>query len=450
MVKKTSKYRHVWADDPKPEFTYTDLPKPYTSGESSYASASHKFWAVAKAGAGGPVIVRPLEKFGRVTAKAPVLNTHDGKVLDLQFSPWNGSLLATASEDAHIHLHNIPKEGLTENVKEAWSKMGGGRDDHQKKVALIKWNRVANNILASGSYDRTVKIYDVSTSQVLRTFDKLEDNIYSLVWNGEGTELAVSAKTKTRHTSINIFDPRAQENAVCIEQAFQTKAAKLFMCPTQNFIGGVGYTKNAKRIMKLWDRRDTSKEAFTWEIDNASSVLMPHFDEDLNILWLYGKGDNTILFAEIGGSKGYTVLGAQRGSGNPTKGGAWLPKRGCDVMKCEVARFFKLTQKELIPLQFRVPRKSTLYQPDIYPKTYNGKTSVEATEWNTGENGKIERMSMDPEDGENVDSDQVIVKKMTYQELQEENTKLKARVAELEEKLGIKPEPETEEQTKDE
>lgn len=122
---KTSKWRHIFAEDVKNEQVYTDLPKPFTSGESQYCCASHKFFAVAKDGAGGPVVVRKIGNYGRITTKAPLLNTHDGKVLDLAFAPYNANLLATVSEDMHIHLHNLPKGGLKETIKTPFSKMGG-------------------------------------------------------------------------------------------------------------------------------------------------------------------------------------------------------------------------------------------------------------------------------------------------------------------------------------
>ena len=36
----------------------------------------------------------------------------------------------------------------------------------------------------------------------------------------------------------------------------------------------------------------------THEIDQSHSVLMPHFDVDLNLLWLTGKGDLFLKYYE--------------------------------------------------------------------------------------------------------------------------------------------------------
>lgn len=66
-----------------------------------------------------------------------------------------------------------------------------------------------------------------------------------------------------------------------------------------------------------------------------------------------------------------------------------MPKRGLNVNTCEVARFYKLAQGTgsqggyCEPLSFTVPRKSELYQDDLYPDTFSGEPSVTAEEWFT-------------------------------------------------------------------
>jgi len=45
----------------------------------------------------------------------------------------------------------------------------------------------------------------------------------------------------------------------------------------------------------------------------------------------------------------------------PQKGLTTVPKFGLNVMKCEVAQVLRLTQKEIIPVRFNVPRKVILF-----------------------------------------------------------------------------------------
>merc|ERR1719192_1445960 len=145
------------------------------------------------------------------------------------------------------------------------------------------------------------------------------------------------------------------------------------------------------------------------------------------------------------GQEGYP-LGQYRAT-EPQKGGGWMAKRACDVWKCEVNRFFKLTKNAIIPISFVVPRKSgaDVFQEDIYPDCYAGKPALSADEWLNGQNKDPIMTSMDPEKkGSDNDDGMVFQKKKTYQELEEENAALKARVKELEAQLGIEAEEQKE------
>ena len=47
-----------------------------------------------------------------------------------------------------------------------------------------------------------------------------------------------------------------------------------------------------------------------------------------------------------------------------------MPKRGVDTTKCEIVRFYKLHPNKIEPVSFTVPRKSELFQADIYRKVF--------------------------------------------------------------------------------
>lgn len=73
-------------------------------------------------------------------------------------------------------------------------------------------------------------------------------------------------------------------------------------------------------------------------------------------------------------------------SSEPQRGMGWMPKRGCDVLSCEIARFYKLHTKGLCEvLSFTVPRKSDLFQDDIYPDTQADVPALTAEDWIAGE-----------------------------------------------------------------
>lgn len=65
-----------------------------------------------------------------------------------------------------------------------------------------------------------------------------------------------------------------------------------------------------------------------------------------------------------------------------------MPKRGCDVYKCEIFRFYKLhaTRGLCEPISMIVPRKSEHFQADIYPDTAAPTPALTAEQWLSGEN----------------------------------------------------------------
>jgi coronin-1B/1C/6 len=78
------------------------------------------------------------------------------------------------------------------------------------------------------------------------------------------------------------------------------------------------------------------------------------------------------------------------------KGMTFIPKRACDVMKCETARALKLTGNAVEPLKFIVPRKSDAFQDDLYPPTFSGVPSHTADEWLGGSDKPPKLCSLDP------------------------------------------------------
>lgn len=303
-------------------------------------------------------------------------------------------------------------------------------------MVLCEFNPCAQSLLASASFDRTVKLWNIETSECVMTYGESKDNIYSLEWNYDGSQLAITGKDKM----LRIFDPRKPNEAVSVPSVEGTKSSKVFWMPNLGWIGCTGFSKSARRQLKFWDLKDMSKPIFSSDIDQVSSVLMPYYDNDHGLLYMSGKGDGTVSFSEIiNDSKKWYNLGAYRAT-EPQKGGGWMAKRACNVWQCEVNRFFKLTKNSIIPIHFRVPRKSgaDVFQEDIYPDTFAGKPALSADEWLEGNNKDPVLATMDPDKKEDDDGvEYKFEKKKTYQELEAENKALKARVKELEAQLGI-------------
>jgi len=432
---RTGKYRHLFGENMKPELWYEEIKNPSATGEGTFVKANSKFFGVAKTGGGGPVYVRRLNQPGRFAPNAPTVSTHKGLVFDFDFHPFIDNMIATGSEDTHVCISKFPMAGLKKTITEPEVRLQG----HGKKVALVEFNPSANSILATGSFDRTIRVWNIETASLVCTYDGLGDNIYSMSWNADGSMIGTTAKDK----KLQLYDPRQPTAAQVVESFDGPKSSKVFWVPCLNWIGATGHTKAAKRQIKLWDLKNMSKPLETHTIDQASSILQPMYDNDIGVLYLVGKGDGTINYYELANDdKKIYLLGTFRNT-EPQKGGGWVQKKGLDVWKCEVARFLKLTAKSVIPVSFIVPRKSgeEIFQADIYPDAFAGKPALTADNWAKGENKPPVVMSLDPKVRQDLNADDDVntqfVKKKTYQELADDNARLRARVKELEMKLGI-------------
>ena len=63
------------------------------------------------------------------------------------------------------------------------------------------------------------------------------------------------------------------------------------------------------------------------DLDQASGVIMPHYDESNNVLYLAGKGDGNIRYFEITDKAPYCFSISDYRSSTSQKGLCFLPKR---------------------------------------------------------------------------------------------------------------------------
>lgn len=129
-------------------------------------------------------------------------------------------------------------------------------------------------------------------------------------------------------------------------------------------------------------------------VDSASGVLLPFYDNDTGVLFLGGKGDGNIRYYEIVDESPYIYYLTEYKSNAASRGLAMFPKRSVNVSECEIARFLKVTPSSLEPISFNVPRKSDVFQDDIYPDTFGGEPSITASDFFAGKNAKPKLISL--------------------------------------------------------
>jgi coronin-1B/1C/6 len=107
------------------------------------------------------------------------------------------------------------------------------------------------------------------------------------------------------------------------------------------------------------------------------------------------QGDSVIRYFEITPEPPFVHYINTFQTPDPQRAIGMMPKRGCDVSQCEITRFFRLNNNgHCQVVSFVVPRKSELFQEDLYPDTFSDEAAITADEWAAGEDKEPILMSL--------------------------------------------------------
>uniref|UniRef100_A0A9L0KLR0 Coronin n=1 Tax=Equus asinus TaxID=9793 RepID=A0A9L0KLR0_EQUAS len=414
-VVRQSKFRHVFGQAVKNDQCYDDIRVSRVTWDSSFCAVNPRFVAIiVEASGGGAFLVLPLHKTGRIDKSYPTVCGHTGPVLDIDWCPHNDQVIASGSEDCTVMVWQIPENGLTLSLTEPVVILEG----HSKRVGIVAWHPTARNVLLSAALQRTlvtesccsfllvshlgsfqalsyrnllclkccdnaIIIWNVGTGEALINLDDMHaDMIYNVSWNRDGSLICTASKDK----KVRVIDPRKQEIVAEKEKAHEGARPMRAIFLADGNVFTTGFSRMSERQLALWNPKNMQEPIALHEMDTSNGVLLPFYDPDTSIIYLCGKGDSSIRYFEITDESPYVHYLNTFSSKEPQRGMGHMPKRGLDVNKCEIARFFKLHERKCEPIIMTVPRKSDLFQDDLYPDTAGPEAALEAEEWFEGKN----------------------------------------------------------------
>ena len=331
-----------------------------------------------------------LFRSGKYTSDLPLVSGHKGTVLDIDCSPFDDYLMASVSEDGNGRIWNIPEGGLTGHLVDPVQTLIG----HRRKVGTVNFHPTASNVVVTSSTDYSVKVWDIQTGDATLTVAGHADIIQSVCWNRDGSKIATTSKDK----KARILDPRAQTVASEFDGFPGVKGSRIL------WIGGggreerlfsVGFSRSSDRCFAIHDPRDLSKPLAKQNIDTSSGIIMPFYDYDTNMLFLAGKGDGNIRYYEFADTKPFIHYIADYKSSTPQLGMGLRPKTANDIASCEVASFLKVSNNMIEPIHFTVPRKSEMFQDDIFPDTAGPEPALTSAAWFGGANADPKLISLE-------------------------------------------------------
>jgi len=430
-------YRHIYAEFSKGDKNYLECNVSTTSVDSNLLAANYRYVAFPEQTEGGGLFtVLNVNGKGKIGTTAPGFVGHAGAVVDLAFNPFNDNMIASAAEDATLRLWKIEMEG--EQVKpnrEPLTIMKG----HGRRCQRIAWSPTVNGVIATFGAENSIKVWDVSKSTAFQTYKPGKDQILDIAWDSYGKLLYFPSKDKKLHC----FDPRANAETFAVPSHEGVRGSRVACYGKLNYVFTTGFNRSSNRQVKVRDPRNPEKDLVTQDVDQNNSILAPFIDQDLGIVFLFGRGDSTIYAYSMESEEKPLVELSKSASSEPVKAFCQAPKYCVDTTICEVDRCYIINAKrELVKTQLIVPRKNAeIFQDDLFPETVVPEPSIEFEAWKNGDEvPEPKRFSLEngftPADGPALQVE--AAHEETIESLKAENEKLKARIAELEAQLAAK------------
>ena len=329
-------------------------------------------------------------EYKRLEADLPLIRGHAGPVVDFDFSPFNDSLLATASEDATVKLWMIPEQGITKDVTECDAELKG----HSKKLIFAKFHPSADYTMATSGLDATIRVWDISQQRCVINYDHLKSATNGLEWSHNGSLLGAITKDKT----LQFFDPRNNVACQSVGTHEGARPQKLIWLGDSQTIMSCGFSKLSEREYAVWDTRNFAAPLIKRRLDDYSGVPFTYFDEEHKVVYVAGKGESAISYFQYNSESTNLIdyLGSFKGK-EPQKGFSFMPKKVVDLMANEVSRGVRLTKDSIEYVSFKVPRKSGNFQQDLFPPIRSGEAAHKFEDYIGGQNLEPLRVELSPE-----------------------------------------------------
>ncbi|VDN91854.1 unnamed protein product [Brugia pahangi] len=388
-IVRQSKFRHVFCKPVKHEQCMSDVRITEITWDSLFCACNSKFIAIICKGAGGPFLVIPINKVGRIEKDYPFVDAHRAPCHEVAWSPFNDNVIASCSEDTTCKVWLIPQNGLIRTISEPVVELCG----HQKRVNTLAWHPTASNILLTAGGENKLLMWNVGTGDALLEISGHPDMIWSVSFNYDGSRFVTTSKDKKirvidSHTGEVLHQGNGHEG-VKPQRAIFLKDGRIFT---------TGFTKRSERLYALRTQENLDEPLIQEELDTSNGVLFPLYDEDSGLVYLAGKGDCAIRYYEVNNEYPFVHYINTYTTSEPQRGIAFMPKLGLNSNENEIARIYKVTTKGVVDeLQFFVPRKSDLYQADLYPDTRSRVPALTAEQFIEGQNAPPNLVPVNPD-----------------------------------------------------
>ncbi|XP_013148577.1 PREDICTED: coronin-7 [Papilio polytes] len=388
---KVSKFRHL-KGTPGHKSTHVENIKNISrqiSGESNGFYANGVRCAVPISGGGGRVGIVELPCGATPRAAAPRPHPsglhppallHAAPLTDCAWDPFCAQRLLVACDDGIVREWILPENGLQESTNEPNRTFSA----HPDKIYIVRFHPTAADLVVTAAHDLTVKLWDLSQQepQAAITLTGHTDQIFALDWSTCGEYLATLCKDGL----IRIYKPR--ESVAALRSGAGpagSRGGRVVWALSDTHLVVTGFDKVSERQILLYAASELGAPLCTVGLD-VSPFLM------------YFQGDSTIYCYEVTCELPYLCALSHHRAHSLHQGIAFLHKNLVAVEKVEFARALRLTNGNIEPLSFTVPRiKSELFQDDLFPPTLvTWEAWQSARDWLAGRRAAPRTASLQP------------------------------------------------------
>jgi WD40 repeat protein len=199
----------------------------------------------------------------RNNIRSQIMHTHTNRILCIAISP-DGNLLATGSKDHTIKLFETKyfKELRTLPVS------------HTNEVTSLKFSP-DNKLLVSGSKDKTVIVWDLDTNNDLKTYIGHKKKVNSVAFSPDSKLIASGSDDRT----IMIWDVYNSSKPLFVLLGHKNTVTAVEFTPDGRFLG----SGSTDKTIQIWDYKNRV-------ILDLKNTIGRNQGEDVNFISFYSEG----------------------------------------------------------------------------------------------------------------------------------------------------------------
>lgn len=159
------------------------------------------------------------------------LTQHTGAINSLAFR-YDARLLASGSDDRSVRVWDLQTGSSVRTLK-----------GHQERVVSVHWNRETGQLL-SGSWDGTIRLWDLKTGRTKRTFQVENSRVLTARWSPDGKWLTAG----TSNGSIWLWDAQSGQHVATLSGHTSGVSALVFSSNSARL-----YSGSYDKTIKVWD-----------------------------------------------------------------------------------------------------------------------------------------------------------------------------------------------------